>query len=537
MAKYLKFTVLVVLFSVFSGFSSIPDHNKTNIDVLHYSLNLNLLPEAKQIKGITEIKFLLKDSAKKVSFNFYDNMIIHSVRLNNEKVDFTRHDNKISFHLPKSYVLGDTLLLNVDYEGTPEKKGLSGFVFGKINGQTLIYNLNEPDFASTWFPCNDVASDKALLDIYLTNDSAFTSVSNGKLEEVLTEGAKRTFHWKTYYPISTYLICLYSSIYKNFDDYYVSQDKKDTMAIKYYVLPEHLEFAKKDFEDHPDMIDVYAKLFGEYPFIKEKYGVAEFLWQYGAMEHQTITGIGSNFVSGNKYFSDIYAHELSHHWWGDAIAPGTWNDIWLNEGFATYSEALYQEYKYGDNSLRAFMLSKFSKFFPGVLYKPGTDLFSQTEYDKGGWVLHMLRWEVGDSAFFKILRTYFETFKYQSAVTNDFKEICEKLSGKDLTKFFDQWVYSGEGQINLSADWQQKEIDKSYQIEFDFRQTQTEYEVYNFTLPIKVIYQDGTSETLKAAINKRKSTFTFTVPKKVERVLYDPQNWILLNLSNNKNNK
>ena len=537
MTKYCKLISLIVFCTVIWGFAGTPDYNKTNIDVLHYTIYLKLLPESKTIEGNVEIAFVLKKSAKTASFDFYDNMTVNSITLDKFDADYKRNNNKIIVSLNEKCDSDDTLSLRINYKGTPQKEGLSGFVFGKINGQSLIYNLNEPSYASTWFPCNDVAADKALMDIYLTSDSVYTSVSNGRLMEVTANGSERTYHYKTFYPISPYLICLYSSIYQNFNDYYVSQDKKDTMAIQYYVIPGHLDNAKRDFEDHPDMIDTYSKLFGEYPFIKEKYGVAEFLWQFGAMEHQTITGIGSNFVTGNKYFSDVYAHELSHHWWGDAIAPGTWNDIWLNEGFATYSEALYLEYKYGGSSLRSFMLSKFSKFFPGVLYKPGSDLFSQTEYDKGGWVLHMLRWEVGDSAFFQILRTYFETFKYKAAVTSDFKEICEKISGKDLTKFFDQWVYSGEGEINLTAEWRQKETPDGYKLEFDFQQTQKEYDVYFFTLPLKVFYEDGTSEYLKTYIDKRKMSTVFILPKKTEKVLYDPQNWILLNLSNNKNNK
>lgn len=535
MKKYLKFCPIVVLFLLFTGFYYVPENNTTNIDVIHYSLKINLFAEKKEIDGYANILFQLKKIENKATFDFYDNLKITSLKVDNEDVAFERKNNKLIITLPHFKEINDTLLLSIEYKGSPSKKGLSGFVFGKLNGKSLIYNLNEPDFASTWFPCNDVASDKALLDIYLTNDSAFTSVSNGKLVDVITQAARRTYHWKTIYPISTYLVCVYSSIYETFSDVYISQNLQDTMQIKYYVIPEHLEKAKNDFRLHPEFIDVFSKLFGEYPFIKEKYGVAEFLWQYGAMEHQTITGIGSNFVTGMQYFSDILIHELSHHWWGDAIAPGTWNDIWLNEGFATYSEALYQEYKFGANALKSTMLGKYSKFFPGVLYKPGDNLFNQTEYDKGAWVLHMLRWEVGDSTFFNILRTYFQTYKYKSAVTEDFKNICQKLSGKNLYKFFDQWVYSGEGEIELKARWQCTKFNNEYKTDFEFIQTQKEYNVYEFTLPVKVYYEDGSFELLKPFINKRVTTFSFDMKKKIVKVLFDPDNWILLNLSNDKN--
>ncbi len=228
------------------------------------------------------------------------------------------------------------------------------------------------------------------------------------------------------------------------------------MNIEYYVFPKQLENAKIDFAEHPQYIHFFAKTFGEYPFIKEKYGVAEFLWQLGAMEHQTITGIGSNFVSGHNFFRDIYVHELAHQWWGDAISPKSWNDIWLNEGFATYCEALYYEHKSGKKALISTMLSKKQDNFKGKLIEPGDDMFSATIYDKGAWVLHMLRWQVGDSTFFNILREYYKEYKYKSASTKDFQSVCEKISSQDLSQFFNQWVYDGEGNITLIYDWNSK---------------------------------------------------------------------------------
>ncbi len=504
--------------------------NQKLTDVLKYDINIELYPEAKKLKGdVTIIGKLLDKNLTHIDLNFYDNMKISKCELNNSETDYLNKDTRLTIPLNQA-LNSDTFSVRVVYEGTPAKAGLAGFVFGEINDQSLIYNLSEPNYSSSWFPCNDMPSDKALLNIKITNDSSQTSVSNGILYNIKTEGNRRTYSWKTVYPIATYLICLYSSDYDNFEDKYVSLDKKDTMNIEYYVLPKHLENAKIDFAEHPQFIRFFAKTFGEYPFIKEKYGVAEFLWQLGAMEHQTITGIGSNFVSGRNFFKDILIHELAHQWWGDAISPKSWNDIWLNEGFATYCEALYYENKSGKKALISTMLSKYQQNFKGKLIEPKNDLFSATVYDKGAWVLHMLRWQVGDSTFFKILREYFNEYEYKSASTKDFQTVCENVSGQDLSQFFDQWVYNGEGNITLIYDWESKKTSEGFSLNLNLKQDQDEYSIYKFPLEVKIEYADSSSENRILKIKERDEDFDLKLNKKPIELIFDPDNWLLANI-------
>ncbi len=504
--------------------------NQNLIDVLNYDINIDLYPSDKKLNGdVTITGKILNKNLKQIDLNFYDNFKISDCELNGSKTDYINKNTRLSIPL-NTILKSDTFKVRVVYEGTPEKAGLSGFVFGEINDQSLVYNISEPNFSSSWFPCNDMPSDKALLNIKITNDSSQTSVSNGILYDVETNGSRKTYSWKTIYPISTYLICLYSSDYRNFSDKYISLDKKDTMNIEYYALPKQLENAKIDFAEHPQFIKFFAETFGEYPFIKEKYGVAEFLWQLGAMEHQTITGIGSNLVSGRNFFRDIYVHELAHQWWGDAISPKSWNDIWLNEGFATYCEALYSEHKSGKKALISTMLSKYQDNFKGKLIEPGDDMFSSTIYDKGAWVLHMLRWQVGDSTFFNILREYYQEYKYKSASTKDFQSVCEKVSGKDLSQFFNQWVYDGEGNITLIYNWNSEIENNGFNLNLNFEQVQDEYPVYKFPLEVKITFSDSTNENRIFNINKRSQNFTVKLNKKPVELVFDPNSWLLANI-------
>jgi hypothetical protein len=298
------------------------------------------------------------------------------------------------------------------------------------------------------------------------------------------------------------------------------------MKIEYYVLPEHLEKSKIDFAEHTEMIKVFSKLFGEYPFINEKYGVAEFLWNFGAMENQTITGIGYNFLGGKNFFRDTYSHELSHHWWGNSVGLKTWEDIWLNEGFASYSEALFLEKKFGIDAHNSLMSSKFQDSFGSTLYNP-KNLFSETVYDKGAWVLFMLRNETGDSIFFRILKEYYNEYKYSNASTSDFKAICEKFSGRDLNKFFDQWINTGNENINcvFSFDVEEKEgIDVCKLI---IVQIQEKYLEFNFPVDIRIEYQDGSYGLEHFRVEKRQQKLLFKVDKKIKDIYLDPGNKLL----------
>jgi aminopeptidase N len=495
------------------------------VDVLHYTIKINLKPEQRSIDGDVIISLLILDrTAPRIDLNFYDNLEIKRIELNGSPVKYERQEKILSVIKPD--IKTDSADIRILYSGRPQNLGFGSFQFGENDNKPYVYTLSEPVYASTWFPCIDLPDDKALADLYITNDSSDVSVSNGKLIGISTEKKKRTYHWRTLYPISTYLIALYSANYKSYSFRYLSASG-DSLDISYYALPNDFEEARRDFSDHPKYLKVFEDLFGPYPFVKEKYSVAEFWWESGAMENQTMTGIGSRFITGKKFFSDMLIHELAHHWWGDAVGLKTWKDIWLNEGFASYSEALYWEKTANFAALQSTLRSKFGTFDRGTLYNPGDYLFGSLVYDKGAWVLHMLRKEVGDKVFFRILKEYFRLYCYSNASTSDFKTLCEKISGRNLTGFFNQWIYKGEGIIDLKYSWSTESAGEYYSTKVKIKQLQKGYDIYKFKIDIKIIYENNDSTFTTIFVDEKEKEITLTSKRKPVKIELDPDNWLL----------
>ena len=496
------------------------------IDAIHYQIKLDLFPAEQKIRG--EVAILLKINDEKssaIDINFYDNLNISNITLNGKEAEYSRTEKLLT--IERTDTDADSALIKIIYEGTPKSLGFGSFNFKKVDNHYRVYTLSEPVFASTWFPCIDLPDDKALADIFISNDSSSVSVSNGKLMDVKTSGDRRIYHWKTFYPVSTYLIGIYSGNYNSYSQKYVTISG-DSLNIVYYASPEKFEDAKRDFSDHPRYIKTFEELFGPYPFVREKYAVAEFGWNAGAMENQTITGIGSDFISGRKFFSDMLIHELAHHWWGNAVGPKTWKDIWLNEGFATYSEALYWEKQSDIRALQSTLSGKSGTFPDGTLYNPGNALFSRLIYNKGAWVLHMLRREVGDEHFFQILREYLRRYKYTNASTRDFREVCEQISKKNLKYFFDQWVFKGEGIIEAEAEWSVKKTDEKFITSITIKQLQKGYDIYKFPIEIKLLSADKEeSITANYRVEGREVTLNLESGFKPDRVDFDPESWLL----------
>ena len=444
---------------------------------------------------------------------------------------YTHSDWVLRVQLDQTYNTGDTFSVIVHYSGVPRASGLAGFMFS--GG---VFTLSEPYAAQTWWPCKDDPADKIdSVRISVTAPANMLVASNGLLvEQIVNPNNSKTFVWKERYPITTYLVSLAVDAYSAFSDSF-EYSPGNFMPIEYYVYPSQLTTAQAAFSKIPDMLDSFSRLFGMYPFVQEKYGHAVFPWG-GAMEHQTCTSIGGVSTS----WESTYAHELAHQWYGDLVTCRDWHHIWLNEGFATYCEALWIEDYYGDAAFHSYVNSSLSNsnftgsFVPPVYRHDITDpwsIFSWTVYIKGMWVLHMLRHVVGDPIFFQIMHDYPNdpAFAFKTATTEQFRDFCETSSGMELDWFFQQWIYESYYPVYYwgYSHYQQGGQDYLYLV-IQQRQNLSGYQhLYKMPIDIIVQYSDLTRDTLVVWDSLLSQTYDIPVSGSPQSVTFDPENWIL----------
>lgn len=523
------------------AYQNLYDVNTSGIDI---SFNYN---EKTVFGNVTISAQSLSDTLNIIYLNLYGNMKVKSVKLNDEDISFSREVNlpklkdiKIDDDTYKNYIVinskgklkkSDYFTLYISYYGKPYSTGFDSFSFKEIDGQQVIYSLSEPTFAPTWYPCKDILTDKFISNMNITVPPGMTAASNGLLSEVKKDvSGNDVYCWKSSYPIASYLVSLVVTKLDHWSDEYYSLDSNVKMPVDYYSFPSYTDRAKKEWKKTPDMIKYFSEIVGEYPFIKEKYGMTMFGWTSGAMEHQTLTSMGYTFVTGSGNSEDIISHELAHQWFGDAITPGNWKDVWLNEGFATYLEAMWMAHS-KNKTISSVMTEKDYGVFNGTVYAPDGFIFNSTVYQKGAWCLHMLRGSVGDSVFFKILREYYDSYKFKNAVTKDFKTICEKISGKDLTDFFDQWIYKGTGrpeyEYSYKADnFMGEKSDSVFTLRLNLVQKQTDWDVYKMPVRVTVLTDLGEQEFTVYNF-KKKQQFEQPIKGKIKDVIIDKDNWIL----------
>lgn len=501
-----------------------------NIDVTSYDLDLAVGTNPPLLTGTVTVRaFCLRDSLQAITLDLNGIMRVDSVRSGGTRIPFVQYPLGMTFTLERPYALHELFSAEVFYHGVPVPAGFGSFQFSAQNGVPWIWSLSEPYGARDWWPCKDNTSDKAdSVDIRITCPTGLKAGSNGRLLAVTDNGnGTRTFRWAERYPIAAYLVSIAVTNYEEFTDWF-RYSPTDSMPVLNYVLPQSLAAARPALAATVDMLAAFSEKFGLYPFITEKYGHAQFGWG-GAMEHQTMTST-SNFA---EY---TISHELAHQWFGDMITCASWQNLWLNEGFATFCETLYGGIRHGEQEYRAHLADMMSPAMraQGSLYLRDTSsvasmfIFDRV-YAKGAWVLHMLRHVLGDSVFFASLRSYANDprFRFRSATTEGFQSVCEAVSGTSLDWFFDEWVY-GEGYPRYTLDWNVSRADSGFDAVVRIGQTTTGSSPAFFTMPVDLRLSDGVRDTTFTLMHTSPGQqFNFRLPFSPSIVQLDPDRWIL----------
>ncbi|HKQ98696.1 MAG TPA: M1 family aminopeptidase, partial [Candidatus Polarisedimenticolia bacterium] len=507
------------------------------VNVERYTIAIRVTPPpVRRVDGTVRTKARVTTAPiTQITFGLYDVMAISSiVTSTGTPLTFSRGSNLVTVTLDRAYAPGELVDYTVAYGGTPPSVNFGGYAFSFTTHGALsapiISSLSEHIFAPAWWPCIDRPDDKAIVDMDLTVPTTLTGVSNGRLINTIVNGdGTRTTQWRSDYPISTYLVSVAISNYVTWTDFYTPVTGGPVMPVQHWVYPEHETAAREDLNVTVPMLTFFSTLFGEYPFVAEKYGHAIFPFG-GGMEHQTVTSYGGSLIRGDHRYDWIVAHELAHQWWGDAVGPDEWPEIWLNEGFATYGEALWSEYLGGPAALRNYVVSLDSRPFCGTVYNPVApcDLFGNTVYDKGGWVLHMLRHVVGDTAFFQGMRNYYTTYNGATATTGNFRAVMEAVSGKNLQAFFDRWVYQG-GEPIYRNGWRAAQTPAGWVVHLRIEQTQAGN---TFTMPIdvRVVTNTTTHNFVVQNSGAAQDIALPPIPLQPTGVSLDPDFWILRTL-------
>ncbi len=516
------------------NFSKVNYPGDPNFDVQFYKLNVYVTHTPKYIKGdVIVTAKSLADNLTSVKLDLQNTLTVDSITLSNNKISFQHLNNIITVQLDKAYSLNEIFSLQIYYQGTPGSSGFGSFEARYHNGFQTIYTLSEPYGASDWWPCKDTPADKAdSADIWIRCDSSLKAISNGSLIGIVNNGdGTKIWKWQERYPIAQYLISMAISNFAEYQQYF-KYSETDSMSVIHYIYPENLNNNKTNLGHTTTMLKVFSDKFGLYPYIKEKYGHAQFGWG-GGMEHQTVTSIGgSNFSDG------LISHELAHQWFGDKITCKDWQNIWLNEGFATYCESVYIEATQGKAAYNASIASSmnYARNAVGSIYVK--DISSVDEifdgnrsYEKGGTVLHMLRGIVGDEKFFTILQNYLidPRYAYNVATTEDFQGVAESVYGSSLDYFFKEWIY-GENYPNYTVKWNTTPTGSGTStVNVSINQAKNSSPQF-FTMPVQIKIKTSAGDTLFTVFNNQSiQSFSFVVNGNVSSIQFDPNNYILKN--------
>jgi len=516
-----------------------------HFDVRYYRLDLNLPMNSGAMTGRCRVELTPRhDNFDTFSLHMV-NLVCDSVRRAGNVCSFTTGSGMLRITLDRQFANGESLAVDISYHrnaGT-QNRGFYWYARGTQGiPHAVAYSVCEPDDSRYWFPCFDQPWDKAERGcaVNITVPDSLVACANGQLDSVTTGGGTKTYWWTHHYPIATYLMCFAASRFAHWSVWFVHHG--DSLPVHYYVWPEDSSLAVTNFGRMIDMLQFFSQdsLYGRYPFFSEKYGmVAVYPYPWGGMEHQTMTTIHRWWARNGS--DNGIAHELAHQWWGDMVTCLDWRNIWLNEGFATYSDELYDHHQNGRASFLALIQSRAQDYFeeeasdPHPIYDPpaGHEFDWGHSYCKGAWVQHMLRYVMGDTvwaqpgSFFSGLRAYGDSLRYQNANTDDYRRIQERTAGQPLDWFFNEWVYS-MGYPVYQVGWQSRPTQDGWEVVIDLAQDNGAGAPPLFHMPVEVKLQFASGDTLiRFAVTANPQRNIFPVRDQVINLEFDPNEWLL----------
>jgi hypothetical protein len=506
---------------------------KSKFDIIHHRIEMDITLPFGFIQGRVKTSFAALDTIDRIAFDLDINMQIDSVWMaaTGQTCTVTQAQKDFLIELPNQYQIGEIDSVWVAYSGRPRANaGLGfggGFVWTIFRGFPMLWTLSQPYASPLWWPGKSDLQDKIdSLDMVLRIPEDMKSAAPGILiaDSALGNGM-RLQHWKHRYPIVNYLVSITVSNFIELQDS-VLLSNGHYLPLVNYESPDLVGDSTLWDETKPVM-QYFDSLFGTYPFATEKYGHARFS-RGGGMEHQTMSSMGSNNV-------DLIAHELAHQWFGNLVTCASWQDLWLNEGFASYLTGLYRHIAFGDEAWLSFKCNQKE----AVISVPRGQVFATAEdtaliqnlfdlrlrYVKASHVIHQLRMRMGDESFFTGVRHYLQKHAYGFASTTDFQQAMEESSGMDLKLFFDHWIY-GDAHPTFNLFWHQ---DEYHELQIELIQNTESEQVETFHLPLPVRLVGVNNEILDTIISVTESNqlLQWEISFKIKEIIIDPEcNWL-----------
>ncbi|WP_372801901.1 M1 family aminopeptidase [Lutibacter sp.] len=549
-----KIVILIALFVTFSINAQVktyhPEREKIN-NLIHTKLKVDFNFEKSQLNGEAWITLTPHFYPTNKLVLDAKSFKINEVKVNHKKAAYNYSNNELTIELDKTYKRGEEYLIYVNYIAKPEEviqKGSENITDAKglyfidpkeedPEKPTQIWTQGETEASSCWFPTIDAPNQKTSQEIYMTVPSKYVTLSNGTLiNQTDNKDGTRTDYWAMDEKHAPYLF------FMGVGDFSIVKDTWNGLNVDYYVEPAYKDVAKDIFGTTPEMMTFFSNLTG-IPYPWDKYSqivVRDYV--SGAMENTTAVVHGEDaqqkkgqLIDANEWEGTI-AHELFHHWFGDLVTTESWANLTVNESFATYSVYLWYEYKYGADKAAAHMYNDIQTYMQSgsedkILvrfhYHDKEDMFDTVSYHKGNAILHMLRDVLGDDAFFESLNLYLTTHKFGTAEAHDLRLALEKVSGKDLNWFFNQWYY-GNGHIKMDVTYDYNTINKTVTVNIHQKE-----KVFKFPLAID-IYEDKTKVRHQVWVDATQNSYTFPINQIPKLINIDAKHVLLAEINDKK---